>query len=85
MEIEILKNDKNEVKLNIDSVTVAEVLRVYLDKQGVDFVAWRREHPSKPILFKIKNDKGTVKKAVSEAVEQIKKELENVEKEMKKK
>jgi len=85
MELSILKEGKNEVEIGIDSVTVAEILRVYLDKQGTDFVAWKREHPTKPALLKIKTDGKTVKKAVSEAVSEIIKDLEEVEKEIKKK
>lgn len=77
MEIEILKQDKGSVEVSMDSVTVAEVLRVYLAEQGVDFVAWRREHPSKPVHFKLVSSKG-VGKAVSTAVSAITKECEQL-------
>jgi len=72
MNIEILKQDKNAVELKIDNLTVAEILRAYLNKEGIEFAAWRREHPSKPLLFKIESSGKTVKKAVSEAVEAVK-------------
>ncbi|MBS3071530.1 hypothetical protein J4408_00910 [Candidatus Pacearchaeota archaeon] len=85
MQVEIIKEDKNQVELKIDDVTVAEVLRVYLNEQGIDFAAWKREHPSKPVTFVIKSEGKTVKKAISEAVEAIKKDLENIEKAVKKK
>ena len=85
MQVEIIKEDKNQVELKIDDVTVAEVLRVYLNEQGIDFAAWKREHPSKPVTFVIKSEGKTVKKAISEAVEAIKKDLENIEKTVKKK
>ncbi len=85
MQIEMLKSDKNEVELRIDNLTVAETLRVYLNEQGIDFAAWRREHPSKPVVFKIKSSKSTVKKAVSEAVSAIKKDLAVLEATLKKK
>jgi DNA-directed RNA polymerase subunit L len=74
MNIEIIKSEKDEVELNMDNSTLAEVLRVYLYEHGVDFAAWKREHPSKPIIFKIKGSDKTVKKAVSDAVAAIKKD-----------
>ena len=78
MNIEILKGEKNSVELRIDNLTVAEVLRAYLNKNGIEFAAWRREHPSKPIVFKIEASGRTVKKAVSEAVEAIKKDCDKL-------
>ncbi|MAG37859.1 hypothetical protein CMI45_00530 [Candidatus Pacearchaeota archaeon] len=84
MEIEILKSEKDDAEVKIDNVTIAEILRVYLNNQDIEFTAWRREHPTKPAVLKIKTEKGTVKKAVSDAVSQIKKDLDSVEKEVKK-
>lgn len=77
MQIEIVKQDKGSVEVSLDNMTVAEVLRVYLAEQGADFVAWRREHPSKPALFKLVSEKG-VGKAVSAAVAAITKECEQL-------
>ncbi|MEM4259375.1 MAG: RpoL/Rpb11 RNA polymerase subunit family protein [Candidatus Pacearchaeota archaeon] len=78
MNIEIIKQDKNSIELKIDNLTVAEILRVYLNKQGIEFAAWKREHPSKPIIFKIESSGKTVKKAVSEAIEAIKKDCSKI-------
>jgi DNA-directed RNA polymerase subunit L len=77
MEIEIIKQEKNEVELKIDNLTIAEALRFKLNEQGVKFAAWRREHPSKPLIFRIESNSG-VKKDVSEAVKAIKKELDGL-------
>ena len=85
MEIEIVKAEKNEVDVKVDDLTIAEILRVYLNEQGVDFAAWKREHPSKPALFRIRSSGKTVKKAVGDAVSAIKKDLEEIEKGLKKK
>jgi DNA-directed RNA polymerase subunit L len=74
MEIEIIKQEKNEVEVKLDNITVAEVLRVYLNEQGIQFAAWRREHPDKPIVFRIQSSGKTVKKAVSDAVAAAKKD-----------
>lgn len=75
MNIEIVKEDKNEIELKIDNVTVAEILRIYLNEQGVEFAAWRREHPSRPVLMKIKHS-GNIKKVVSDSVNAVKKECD---------
>lgn len=84
MEIEIVSQEKNDVELRLDNVTVAEILRRYLAEQGVDFAAWRREHPDKPIVMKIQSSGKTVKKEVSDAVAAIKKDLEAIKKVLKK-
>ena len=85
MEVEIIKQEKNEIELKIDNPTVVEVLRVYLNEQGVDFAAWRKEHPSKPLIFRIQTSGKTVKKAVSDAIVAINKDCDGIVKELKKK
>lgn len=75
MNIEIVKEDKNEIELRIDNTTIAEVLRVYLYDAGAEFAAWKREHPSKPAIMIIKAGSGkSAKKCVSDAVDAIKKD-----------
>ena len=78
MEIEIIKHEKDDLEVKIDNQTVAEILRVYLNEQGVDFAVWRREHPSKPVILKIKTSGKTVKKAVSDAVAAINKDCDKL-------
>jgi DNA-directed RNA polymerase subunit L len=85
MEVKMIKSGKDEVELTVDSITVAEVLRVYLNEQGIKFAAWREEHPTKPITFKIQSSGKTVKKAISDAVSAIKKDSELIVKTSKKK
>ncbi|MBS3099472.1 hypothetical protein J4462_04620 [Candidatus Pacearchaeota archaeon] len=82
MEIEINKQEKNGVELKIDNTTVAEILRVYLNEQGNEFAAWRREHPSKPATMRIESGKN-VKKEISDAVSAIKKDLNKISKTVK--
>jgi DNA-directed RNA polymerase subunit L len=78
MKVEMVKDEKDEIEILIDNLTVAEVLRVYLYEQGVEFAAWRREHPSKPAIFKIKNSDKNVKKIISDAVSAIKKDCDKI-------
>jgi len=77
MNIEVVYQDKDHAELFLDNITVAEILRVYLSEQGVDFVAWRREHPSKPVVLKINSEKG-VAKSVDAAVSTLKKNLDSL-------
>jgi len=85
MNVEIVKDEKHEVELKMDNLTVAEILRVYLNDQGIDFAAWRREHPFKPLTMRIESKDKAVKKAVGEAVDSIKKDLDKISSEIKKK
>jgi DNA-directed RNA polymerase subunit L len=78
MEVEVLKQEKNLVEVKIDNVTVAEILRDYLNKQDVEFAAWRREHPSKPAQMRIESGRKGVKKEVSDAVAAINKDLDKI-------
>ncbi len=85
MEISILKNSKDEIELEIENLTIAEILRVYLNKDSsVTFAAWKREHPSeKPILL-VKTKGKTAKKAIDDAVSAITKDLDKLESDFKK-
>ena len=39
MEIKILKDEKNELDIELSSLTIAEILRVYLNKEGAKLAA----------------------------------------------
>ncbi len=78
MNVEVIKNEKNSAEIRVDNLTIAEILRIYLNRNGVQFAAWRREHPSKPLVFKIESSGKIVKKEVSEAVEMIKKDCNKI-------
>ena len=84
MEIEVLKSEKNELLVQIDNLTIVELLRVYLNKDsGVEFAAWKREHPSERPILKIKSKGKSAKKALNDAVDLVTKDLEKIEKEFK--
>jgi len=99
MEVKILKDSKDEIEVEIDSLTIAEILRVYLNKDSaVTFTAWKREHPTENPIMLIKTRAGTsssthssgsqmkgktAKKAVSDAVNSITKDLDKIEKDFK--
>ena len=84
MKVEIVKQDKNEIEIKVDSVTIAEILRVYLNARGIEFAAWKREHLTEPAILKVESSGKTVKKEISEAVSTIKKDLDSMVKVLKK-
>ena len=74
--MEVVNQEKDSVDIKIDNVTVAEILRVYLNQHGADMAVWRREHPTKPALMKIHGK--NVKKNVSDSVSAIKKDMDKI-------
>jgi DNA-directed RNA polymerase subunit L len=85
MEINFLKEEKESIEFEIDSVTLAEILRVYLNQDSaVSFAAWKREHPTKKPVVKVETKGKAAKKAVSDAVNVITKELDTLESDFKK-
>jgi DNA-directed RNA polymerase subunit L len=85
MEIKILKESKDEIEFEISNLTIAEILRVYLNKDSaVTFSAWKREHPTKNPVILVKTKGKNAKKAVDDAIASLIKELEKVEKDFSK-
>jgi DNA-directed RNA polymerase subunit L len=85
MNIKIIKNDKSELKVEVDNITIVEILRFYLNKDdAVKFAAWRREHPSKSPILHIKTSGKTAKKTLQDAISKIEKETGKLSSEFKK-
>jgi len=85
MEINILENSKDEIKLELENLTIAEILRVYLNKDdSVSFAAWKREHPTKNPVLLVRTKGKTAKKAINDAVSKITKDLDKIESDFKK-
>jgi len=78
MEVKYLKKESDEAVLELDNLTVTEILRVYLNKDDkVSLAAWKREHPTKNPVLKIKCGKGrTPEKAIEMAASQIEKDTD---------
>lgn len=85
MEMNILESSKDEMRVEFGTLTIAEILRVYLNQDSsVTFVAWKREHSTeKPVLL-VKTKGKTAKKAISDAVSSITKDLDKIESDFKK-
>ena len=74
MEIKILKDEKTELDVEISSLTVAEVLRVYLNKEGAKLAVWKRDHPTKNPVLHIEAD--NPKKLLKAAIAKLEKEID---------
>jgi DNA-directed RNA polymerase subunit L len=85
MEIKIIKDEKNELEVQLENQTIAEIVRIYLNQDSsVKLGAWKREHYSKPIILKIEAEGKTAKKALQDAIAKAKKDLSKYEDEFKK-
>ncbi len=85
MELEILKSSKDEIEVRLPNMTLVEILRVYLNRDpAVSFAAWKREHPSEKPILKVVTKGKSAKKAISDAVNSITKELDSIEADFKK-
>jgi DNA-directed RNA polymerase subunit L len=85
MEINILKNEKEEIEFEIESLTLAEILRVYLNQDSsVVFAAWKRDHPTKKPILLVKTKGKNAKKAIDEAITSLVKDLDSLESDFKK-
>lgn len=82
MEIKVLSEDKTHMDLEIDSLTIVELMRVYLNKEGAKMAAWKREHPSKNPILHLEAD--NPKKLLQKAIESVQKDLSTIEADFKK-
>lgn len=82
MEIKILKDEKNELDIELSSLTIAEVLRVYLNQEGAKLAVWKREHPTKNPVLHIEGD--NPKKLLKKAIATLEKEIDSIVDEFKK-
>ena len=81
MEMDILKSSKDEIEIQIENLTIAELLRVYFNKDSsVTFAALKREHPSEKTILNVKVKRKTIKKVFNDAIAAITKDLDKIEK-----
>ena len=85
MNINVLNSSKDEIELEVDNLTLVEILRVYLNKDSsVSFAAWKREHPTKNPILLVRTKGKTAKKALNDAISAITKDLDKLETDFKK-
>jgi DNA-directed RNA polymerase subunit L len=85
MEVKILKDEKDNLIIEMNNPTLAELLRVYLNNDdSVLLAAWKRKHPNEPVVFEIKTKGKSAKKVLEDAAEQIEKDSSKLADEFKK-
>ncbi len=78
MRIEVLKEDKNELKLKVhgEDHTLMNMLRGKLAEK-VDFVAYRKEHPLDDfVVFLVRTKRGSPRTVIKRAIKELIKEWE---------
>jgi DNA-directed RNA polymerase subunit L len=85
MELKFLKSEKDEIEVELDNLTLAEILRFYLNKDDdIIMAAWKRDHPTEKPILKVKTKGKSAKKAVIDAIASITKDLDKTLEEFKK-
>ena len=85
MEVKILIEEKEKISVQVDNLTIAELLRIELWKdEATEFAAWKRDHPSKPCLLTLRTKGKQAKKVLQAAVERIIKENDKLLEQFKK-
>jgi DNA-directed RNA polymerase subunit L len=75
MEVKIIKDEKENLIIELDNQTVAEILRVYLNQEdAVEMAAWKREHHDKPVILEIRSKGKSARKILEDAASAIEKD-----------
>jgi len=82
MEIKILKDEKGTLDIELSNLTVAEILRVYLNKQGAKLAAWKKAHQTSNPVLHIEAD--NPRKLLKAAIAALEKEIDATVNEFKK-
>jgi DNA-directed RNA polymerase subunit L len=85
MKIKILKKEKNELEIEMDNLTLAEVIRNELwEDPSVEISAWKRENPSKDPILVVKTKGKDAMKVLLDGIERIQDHNTEILKEFKK-
>ena len=85
MIVNVLKNEKNHLEVELENLTIAELIRNSLwDDSAVTLAAWKREHPTKHPVLIIRTSGKSAKKALTDSIERMKKLNEKILAEVKK-
>jgi DNA-directed RNA polymerase subunit L len=72
--IKLIKKEKDELQLEIDNLTIAELLRNYLWQDSATVLAaWQRAHPSKNPVLVLKTKGKNPKKVLQDTIDKIQK------------
>lgn len=77
--IKFLKEEKEKLEAEIESLTLAELLRNELwDDKTVEIAAWKREHPSKHAILVLHTKGKGAKKVLLECISRLQKQNEKI-------
>ncbi len=72
MKINFLLVEKEKIEVEIDNLTIAELLRDMLwEQEGVILAVWKRDHPSKNPIIVLETKGKDAKKILISTIEQI--------------
>ncbi len=85
MEIKLIKYKKNELEIELDNLTMTELLRKMLwQDKATELAAWTRKHPTKNPRLILKTSGKDSKKVLSDTIAKIQKINSTLAKEFKK-
>ncbi|MFH1823217.1 MAG: RpoL/Rpb11 RNA polymerase subunit family protein [archaeon] len=74
MELKIITNEKNKLEIEMDNLTMAELLRNELwNDKATELAAWRRDHPSKDPILVLQTKGKSPQKVLSDTIDRIQK------------
>ncbi len=83
--IKVIEKTKDTLRIEIDNLTLAELLRAELwNDEDVKVSAWTREHPTKNPVLVVQVKSGSPKKALTDAISRIEKINDKISEEFKK-
>lgn len=82
MEIKILNDEKDSLDVELSNLTIAELLRVYLNENGAKLAVWKRDHPSKNPVLHIEGS--NPKKILKDTISNLENEIDSLVDEFKK-
>ncbi len=74
MIVNVLKNEKNHLEMELNNLTMAELVRNELwEDSCVTVAAWKKEHPTKNPVLVLRTDGKSAQKALTECLERVEK------------
>jgi len=85
MIVKVLKNEKNHLEIELNNLTIAELVRNELwEDSAVTVAAWKKTHPTKNPILVIKTEGKSAQKVLTECLETIEKNNKKMIEEAKK-
>ena len=85
MIVKVLKNEKNHLEMELENLTVAELVRNELwEDSSVTVAAWKKSHPTKNPVLVVKTSGKSAQKVLVDCLERIEKDNKKLMDEAKK-